>query len=42
MTKHKPRLSGNCMNQKHEHCLGPLLILPCTCKCHEYTDPERR
>ena len=37
-----PRLSGPCSHGDHHYCLGPLMILPCACDCHEHTDPERR
>ena len=36
-----PRLSGPCSHGDHHYCLGPLMILPCACDCHEHTDPEQ-
>ena len=35
-----PRLSGPCTHGHHDYCLGPHMILPCNCTCHEHTDPE--
>ena len=39
-----PRLSGPCSHGDHHYCLGPRMLLPCTCPCHAteraYLEPE--
>ena len=38
-----PRLSGPCVHGDHDYCLGPRMLLPCNCDCHEHQDtPNRR
>ena len=34
-----PRLSGPCTRGDHHYCLGPHMILPCNCTCHDKDAP---
>ena len=33
-----PRLCGPCTHDHHHYCLGPHMILPCNCDCHEHQE----
>ena len=37
-----PRLSGPCTHGDHHYCLGPRMLLPCNCTCHEHQEAPNR